>query len=426
MDSPQFTPPPPREVVASTSTLPALCAVASASASSSSTSPPRKRPRSDASNTPVELPTLVLPPRNAIPKSRPLPSSPISNLPSIPNLSSEILGHLLPIFFTHVNHQGFPILHEPSFSISLARNEISPALLYAIAASASAFSTHPSVRLTVQPYSATSDSGVLWAKASRKSLLLAVDSQFSLQGVQALTILGCWELAQGCGETAWVDVGAAMRAAQIMGFDDGSDELLMEDALVPIEETLLRRRSVWSLFSLEVILGCGARSISLLGGVTSSVALESLPLPMLGNWEKKEGEELPGDEEEIPSLLVGGGRIMHSLKVSGVEPFLCRAFEIWARLNRYLNLTRVAEASARMRKLAPPVSRHFPIATPKIGLRDWDPASPFAKLSLDLSTWSMHLPTPFVFNSTSIMTLSRSQLSSFYTMHLVYHLGQVW
>lgn len=186
----------------------------------------------------------------------------------------------------------------------------------------------------------------------------------------------------------------------------------------------MRQRIVWTLFSLEVILGFGARSISLLGGVASSVALESLPLPMLGNWEKGPGDDF-GEEEEIPTLFVGGGRIMHSLGVCGVEPFLCRSLEIYARLNRFLNLTRITNASAKIRRLSAPISRHFPMALPKGGARDWDPASPFAKLSLDLSTWSMHLPTPFAFNATSIVTLSTSQLSSFYTMHLVYHLGQV-
>ena len=174
-----------------------------------------------------------------------LPSAPIVLFPHLDRLPSEISLHLIDIFFTHVNFTAFPLLHQTTFMRKLARCEIDPALLYAIAASAAPFSVHPSVvqaapQLHSRYLSPPPTPAETWALAARSALHLAPKGVFALQSLQALAVLCVFELARGKGEAAWMDVGKAMRAAQLMGYD-------VERAGPEDEDSEMRRRIVWTL-----------------------------------------------------------------------------------------------------------------------------------------------------------------------------------
>ena len=296
----------------------------------------------------------------------------------------------------------------------LARCEIDPALLYAIAASAAPFSVHPSVvqaapQLHSRYLSPPPTPAETWALAARSALHLAPKGVFALQSLQALAVLCVFELARGKGEAAWMDVGKAMRAAQLMGYD-------VERAGPEDEDSEMRRRIVWTLSSLETVLGCGAKSSAIFGS-TSNSSYDSLLLPtvgrlersMMGDW-RAGGTNGRAGKEEVPAVFLGRGQVSQSLHLCGVEPLFVRAFDIVARTNRYGEARRLAT------KAPSPVN-----ATPP----DWDPASPFAKLSLDLSAWAMDLPPAFFFTPSVIASLPPSQLPCFYGMHVLQHLAQI-
>jgi len=98
----------------------------------------------------------------------------------------------------------------------------------------------------------------------------------SLEGIQALLMLGLYEWGQTRGLSAWVYVGIATRLAQSMGFpfvdDEGnpvlkpaisSDSLrghAIKQALSPRDELLekeVRRRTWWSCFIMDRMLSAG-------------------------------------------------------------------------------------------------------------------------------------------------------------------------
>ncbi|KAL8277069.1 hypothetical protein RQP46_010497 [Phenoliferia psychrophenolica] len=329
----------------------------------------------------------------------PIPTPPAPPPVPLPQLDipSDLLHHLTSLYFSHVNTQTFPILHQSTFLSSLSLRTVSPPLLYALAASSSAFSTHPRVAQLSASHIALDNTtpsvppvpGEGWAATARHLLLRDPSLLFSLSGVQTLLILSFYELARGKGPQAFQDIATATRTSQLLGFDDErfpSPTASSSSTPSPLEREL-RRRVVWALFATEVVLAAGARSSSLLAGSTSPSVLARIPLPMLGHLERGtlvlQDFSMAGDDEAVPTAYVRGGRIVHSLHLCGVEPFLCHT-------------------------------------------RDWDAKSGFAELSLDLNAWSMHLPVPFLFNPKVIESLPDAQLSSYYIMHILHHLGQIY
>lgn len=324
----------------------------------------------------------------------------------------EIVHHLVTLFFSHVNNQAFPILREAPFLASFANGRITPALVYAICAAASRFSTHPAIDAT---------SSEACALSARRSSAYQDDV---LQAVQTHAILSVHELARGNGKGAWLDAGFAMRTAQVARFDD--DSVDVEDDGVRED----RQRIVWCLWALEAVMGCGSSSVSLTGGGSTS-AMELLPLPTSVNASLAEGAASDDDgssrEDDVPPIFLKGGRVFHSISSYGVEPFLCRIFHIFGNINRHV----VISSQARMMQpRSSPESKsttHYPSSSlpDTTRLRDWDASSQFGQLSLDLNAWSAQLPAQLTFNANVTANLPLSSISPFYTMHLVLHLSQV-
>ncbi|KAM0756088.1 hypothetical protein T439DRAFT_20430 [Meredithblackwellia eburnea MCA 4105] len=440
------------------------------------------------------------------------------------SIPSPIVQHLTTLFFSHVNNQSFPVLHERSFKRQLALSKISPPLLYAICAASAVFSTHPSIlQLSIQPLPDPTDSpppptpspptpGQSWAQLARKALHPDSHHTFSLDGVQATSILALFELARGNGRTAWLDLAAASRTAQLLGFYDETpracsssssssrkgEEEEEEEEEEEVEREL-RRRIVWSIFSIEAVLGCGPHSASMVGsassGVRRSVLLDVL-LPMRGRLSSSSssssslsssssssssqgdggegnriveigagagagadgggglasGEREGIDHQHVPRAFLDGGRIVHNPASVGVEPFLLRAFDIWSKVNAFvedkkrrcrLNVglnSAVGGGGERPRgggggggggngvggvSAAASLGEHFVAGKDRDELRDWHANSDFARLSLLINAWSMHLPVAFLFNAQVIETLNKDQLSMYYTMHCLNHLGQI-
>lgn len=350
----------------------------------------------------------------------PLPGSapPLHALP-IMDAPPEIVLHLVDIFFSHVNAQAFPILHQPSFLAQLHARAVHPPLLYAICAAASPFSTHPRVITSMaehrgaEPPSVPPVAGEGWASTARQLLRTDPSLLYSLQGVHTLLVLSLFALAAGHAPQAWQDLSTATRTSQLLAFDD--------ERVPPPSNTSreLLRRAVWAAYSTEVVLAAGARSSSLL-----SPLRPASPLPMLGHLERgirPHEFALGADDDAVPIARVDGGRIVHSVHLCGVEPFLVRAVDIWARVQAAIDARRQPDAVPR----SSGAGAQFGAGREERARSDWDAKSEFASLSLELNAWSMRLPVPFLFNPKVIDGLPDAQLQSYYQMHVVHHLAQI-
>lgn len=208
--------------------------------------------------------------------------------------------------------------------------------------------------------------GMDWTRRARELLLDNHDSRFSEQGVQALVTLGCDALARGDGRQARLDCATALSTALLLGFDE-------------VHAPASQHRTLWTIYALEVTLCGEGRSMDHAEAVVSH-----LPLPV--------------HSSSNPIYL--STTELSSQHIDRLDPFCLRA----------LHLLR------RVRALSP---------SPLDRAADWQPSSPFALLSLELSDWG-DLPIGANFNSTVLASLQGREVTTFATAHLAHHLAYLF
>ena len=126
----------------------------------------------------------------------------VSNrLRSMEPVISEVMCHLLQLFWTHAHNQHLPVL-DPSILLQAIRSRGCPDfLVLAICAASCRFSSHPVLRQS----NSVASPDKCFASLARRTLHEL--KNHDLSHVQALCVLIQYEAATGGGKQAWVDCG---------------------------------------------------------------------------------------------------------------------------------------------------------------------------------------------------------------------------
>ncbi|KAH8555922.1 fungal-specific transcription factor domain-containing protein [Umbelopsis sp. PMI_123] len=160
--------------------------------------------------------------------------------------STKLMHELCEIYFTKF-HPWIPILHESRFMSTVGTDEQSEIILQAITAIAVRFSSLPE------------DEIKFYYEKCRERVILASMDEFSVETLQASTIIAYDIIGNGRGPRSWSVISSATRIVEQMGLareeDESNHSLLNRMGLLnpsknktELEE---RRRLFWSIFLLD-------------------------------------------------------------------------------------------------------------------------------------------------------------------------------
>lgn len=220
----------------------------------------------------------------------------------------------------------------------------------------------------------------------------------SIDGIQALLMLGLYEWGQARGLSAWVYVGIAMRLAQSMGlaYEDDDDNRtfkpspfrknganVRENAI----EKEVRRRTLWSCFIMDRMLSAGKYRPTMISVKQLKVQLPCSDDQFLfvrdvatGFLDKPAGEHVNDD---------------------GVLSWYIRLVEIFGRFSEW------SYAGGRRTETLPP----------------WDSSTQFFKLRQELENFQRALPSNMTFTEANLSAhIEKRNATTYASMHTLYSL----
>jgi len=231
----------------------------------------------------------------------------------------------------------------------------------------------------------------------------------SIDGVQALLMLGLYEWGQTRGLSAWVYVGIAMRLAQSMGLayeDDPESRSFKrpssrrERAKPPstskeeITEREVRRRTLWSCFIMDRMLSAGKYRPNM-------ISVEKLQV------------QLPCSDDQFLFAHIGQTGFLDSELLERTTPIPSSGKDD-APLSRYIRLVEIfgrfsewSYAGGRRTEKSPP----------------WDPTARFFKLRQELEAFHATLPDSLIFNNENLSAhIEKRNATTYASMHTLYSL----
>jgi hypothetical protein len=236
----------------------------------------------------------------------------------------------------------------------------------------------------------------------------------SLDGIQALLMLGLYEWGQTRGLSAWVYVGIAMRLAQSMGLayeDDPDDRTLkpfppnslrgQTQQLSPRDEAIqkeVRRRTLWSCFVMDRMLSAGKYRPTMISVDKLRVQLPCSDDQFLFVRDVKTGFLMSGWLDESPSTQ------SDAINDDGVLSRYIRLVEIFGRFSEW------SYAGGRRTEKFPP----------------WDKSTEFFKLRRELQDFHDALPSNLTFTDANLSAhIEKRNATTYASMHTLYSLCQI-
>ncbi|KAG0653019.1 putative transcriptional regulatory [Hyphodiscus hymeniophilus] len=222
----------------------------------------------------------------------------------------------------------------------------------------------------------------------------------SIDGIQALLMLGLYEWGQSRGLSAWVYVGIAMRLAQSMGlaYDDGDDHRAFKRSTLrgnghnvrenAIEKEV-RRRTLWSCFIMDRMLSAGKYRPTMI----STNQLE-VQLPC-------SDDQFLFVRDVFTGFLDQPARSDPSSNDDGVLSWYIRLVEIFGRFSEW------SYAGGRRTETLPP----------------WDERTQFYKLRQELEKFQRELPANMTFTEANLSAhIEKRNATTYASMHTLYSL----
>ncbi|GAO48951.1 hypothetical protein SAICODRAFT_18902 [Saitoella complicata NRRL Y-17804] len=325
------------------------------------------------------------------------------NLPVMDIPKAAVL-HLIGLFFTHVNNHQYELLHKEWFLEELRKERVSAGLLYAMCAVAAKYSRHPSLK--ADPLYIA---GERFATLARTFLRQHVDGgamQPRLSTVQTLTILAVYEYDNARGAKAWMDIGNAIRIAQILGYDRLHEPVAGAGSSKSFTFREVRRRTLWTLYIMERLHITGSPSLLPVLGVAGEDLTIQLPVKseLALSESPKETETLCG------AAIVGEEATL--VPNMGAFAYLVKISTIWGKAVKYVQKQ---GRGLRERESSPELDSpdHLPM---------WHPRSSFTTLTLELQAWSANLPEHLAFSPNTLAAhIGTGEAGLFVLMHVMYH-----
>ncbi|KAH8596012.1 fungal-specific transcription factor domain-containing protein [Bisporella sp. PMI_857] len=230
----------------------------------------------------------------------------------------------------------------------------------------------------------------------------------SLDGIQALLMLGLYEWGQTRGLSAWVYVGIAMRLAQSMGiaYEDDPDNAYFPPSMAsrkhgvkppPKELTIekeVRRRTLWSCFVMDRLLSAGKYRPNMIAVDRLRVHLPCLDDQFLFG-------EINIDPSYLHASWLESDTARRSASDNGVLSTYIRLVEIFGRFSEW------SYAGGRRTETRPP----------------WDSSTQFFKLRKELEEFYRVLPSHLTFTEANLSAHIEKRSATAYTsMHTLYSL----
>ena len=222
----------------------------------------------------------------------------------------------------------------------------------------------------------------------------------SIDGIQALLMLGLYEWGQTRGLSAWVYVGIAMRLAQSMGLANEDDNDNRTFNLSPsrkpstnIRESTIekevRRRTLWSCFIMDRMLSAGKYRPTMI-----SMKLLKVQLPCSDDHFLFVRDVFTGFLDQ-PARSNGNRN-----DDAGLSCYI-RLVEIFGRFSKY------SYAGGRRTETLPP----------------WDSSTQFYKLRQELEDFQRELPSNMAFTEANLAAhIEKRNATTYASMHTLYSL----
>lgn len=229
----------------------------------------------------------------------------------------------------------------------------------------------------------------------------------SLENIQALLMLGLYDWGQTRGMSAWLYVGLAIRLAFPMGlaFEDDPDKLLTQDSQgatvlknsATREDAIekeVRRRTLWSCFIMDRMLGAGKERPTMIKVNMLRVQLPCSDDQFLFVHNVKTGF--------LNSHWLDGTAVQNELSSvndDGVLSRYIRLVDIFGRLSEW------SYAGGRRTEKLPP----------------WDPDTSFFKLRRQLDEFHEALPSSLTFTEANLSAhIEKRNATTYASMHTLY------
>lgn len=224
----------------------------------------------------------------------------------------------------------------------------------------------------------------------------------SIDGVQALLMLGLYEWGQTRGLSAWVYVGIAMRLAQSMGlaYEDDPDNRAFKPAISRKDgknirenaiEKEVRRRTFWSCFVMDRMLSAGKYRPIMISTEQLRVQLPCSDDQFLFVHDVRTGFLNKNWPAPINDAVIDDGVLSRYI----------RLVEIFGRFSEW------SYAGGRRTETLPP----------------WDRSTEFFKLRQELANFHAALPSNLTFTEANLSAhIEKRNATTYASMHTLYSL----
>ena len=221
----------------------------------------------------------------------------------------------------------------------------------------------------------------------------------SIDGIQALLMLGLYEWGQTRGLSAWVYVGIAMRLAQSMGlaYEDDHENRMFKSSLGKDSsndrenaiEKEVRRRTLWTCFVMDRMLSAGKYRPTMISAMQLKVRLPCSDDQFLFVHDVR------------TDFLDSPARNDMNVSDDGVLSRYIRLVEIFGRFSEW------SYAGGRRTEELPP----------------WDSSTKFFQLRQELANFHESLPSNLAFTDANLSAhIEKRNATTYASMHTLYSL----
>jgi hypothetical protein len=220
----------------------------------------------------------------------------------------------------------------------------------------------------------------------------------SIDGIQALLMLGLYEWGQTRGLSAWVYVGIAMRLAQSMGLAYEDDDETVKNSSLRVNvanvreqaiEKEVRRRTLWSCFIMDRMLSAGKYRPTMISGDQLKVQLPC------------SDDQFLFVRDVATGFLDRPARDGGDSNDDGALKWYIKLVEIFGKFSEW------SFAGGRRAETLPP----------------WDSSTQFYQLRQDLENFQRSLPSNMTFTEANLSAhIEKRNATTYASLHTLYSL----
>ncbi|KAF1815746.1 hypothetical protein P152DRAFT_195648 [Eremomyces bilateralis CBS 781.70] len=279
-------------------------------------------------------------------------------------------------------------LHTPTLLKKVRKEEVEPAVIWAILALAIRFSTR-----APEPFSTPIEASNTFAAHARNLLQLSLEVP-DLTTIQTLLMITGHSWGSGDGQKAWMYLGLAVRMVQVLRLCEEGEykdmETLTEEEFIESEE---RRRTAWTCFLMDSLLSGGK-------GRRRGLSADEMQVQLPCERDSFVFGEAVRTESLSPGCYNSGLSLGFPTGELGLIAYSMRVADIWGDVARWA-CSRDAEDQL-----------------------PWDPDSKYQILTQQLEKWRSSLPHRLQYRKSGLHGHSAlDQGQAYVYMHSIYFMS---